>query len=48
MFRENMPDDLKIPDTGIVVFEHGNKLINHWALKIAKNKNQKFGGCAKI
>ncbi|MEI7943004.1 MAG: hypothetical protein WCH76_07590, partial [Candidatus Riflemargulisbacteria bacterium] len=33
-FRDNVPSDLKIPDTGVIVFEYGNPLIKKWALKI--------------
>lgn len=39
MFRENIPDDLKMPDTGVIVFEHGNPLIRKWALKILACKD---------
>lgn len=33
-FRDNVPIDMKIPDTGVVVFEYGNPLIKKWALKV--------------
>ena len=44
IFRENIPQDLKIPDTGVVVYEYGNKLIKEWAIKVANNTNQKYKG----